>query len=93
MVLKHSLIESSSSAQKEQESFFTPAANVMTPSMTSVYPNPARYHLNNSAPAHTFSNDYYRNVNPYFNPSDFHRYPPTVQAGADLGFFIRWSNF
>ena len=76
MVLKHSLIESTSSAQKEQESFFTPAAYVMTP----VYPNPARYYLNNSAPAHTFSNYYYRNVNPYFNPSDFHPYPPTVQA-------------
>ena len=71
MVLKHSLLESNSSAQQEQQSLFTPPANVMIP----VYPNPTPYNVNNSAPAYTFPNDYYANRNRYFHPPDFNLYP------------------
>ena len=75
MVLKHSLLESNSSAQQEQQSLFTPPANVMIP----VYPNPTPYNVNNSTPAYTFPNDYYANRNRYFHRPDFNLYPPTVQ--------------
>ena len=44
--------------------------------------NPPPYHVNNSAPAYTFPNDYYGNVNPYYNPPDIHPYTPTVQQPA-----------
>ena len=75
MVLKHSLLESNSSAQQEQQSLFTPPANVMIP----VYPNPTPYNINNSAPAYTFPNDYYASRNRHFHRPDFNLYPPTVQ--------------
>ena len=78
MVLKHSLLESNCSAQQEQQSLFTPAANVMMP----IYFNPLPYHVNNSAPAYTFPNDYYGNVDPYYNPPDIYPYTPTVQQPA-----------
>lgn len=75
MVLKHSLLESNPTAQQEQQSFFTPPGNVMIP----VYRNSTPYLVNSSAPAYTFQNDYYGNMNPYFHPSNFNACPPTVQ--------------